>query len=202
LSAVEALRAARAAGIQLGIDGEELILMASAPPPAAVLDTLSRHKAEIVALLRPGRDGWSAEDWLGFFDERAGVIEFDCELPPAEAEAQAFACCAVEWLSRNPECSPAGRCLGCGDREYAHDPLLPYGTETNGHVWLHSRCWPAWYEARQAKAVSALTAMGISAPIVHPTKREEQSKCLPSDATRESRPAKNQFAFQRQMNGG
>jgi hypothetical protein len=86
LSAVEALRAARAAGIQLGIDGEELILMASAPPPAAVLDTLSRHKAEIVALLRPGRDGWSAEDWLGFFDERAGIIEFDCELPPAEAE--------------------------------------------------------------------------------------------------------------------
>jgi hypothetical protein len=126
LSAVEALRAARAAGIQLGIDGEELILMAAAPPPAAVLDTLSRHKAEIVALLRPGCDGGSAEDWQGFFDERAGIIEFDGELPPAEAEAQAFACCVVEWLNRNPAHSPSGRCLGCGDREHAHDPLLPW----------------------------------------------------------------------------
>ena len=167
-----------------------------------MLDALSRHKAEVVALLRPAEDGWSAEDWQVFFDERAGIVEFDGGLPRAEAEAQAFACCVVEWLNRNPERSPAGRCLGCGDREHAHDPLLPYGVEPTGHAWLHSRCWPAWYEARKAKAVSALTAMGISAPVVRPMKREEQSEHLPSDATRESRTAKNQFAFQRQMNGG
>ena len=150
----------------------------------------------------PADDGWSAEDWQVFFEERAGIVEFDGGLPRAEAEAQAFACCVVEWLNRNPERSPAGRCLGCGDREHAHDPLLPYGVEPTGHAWLHSRCWPAWYEARKAKAVSALTAMGISAPVVRPMKREEQSKHPPSDATRASRTAKNQFAFQRQMNGG
>ena len=103
-------------------------------------------------LLGPA-DGWSAEDWQVFFDERAGIVEFDGGLPRPEAEAQAFACCVVEWLNRNPERSPAGRCLGCGDREHAHDPLLPYGVEPTGHVWLHSRCWPAWYEARKAKAV-------------------------------------------------
>jgi hypothetical protein len=117
MSALDALKTARSAGVQLGIDGDELVLAASAPP-AAVLDALSRHKAEIVALLRPGRGGWSAEDWQVFFDERAGIIEFDggLLLPRAEAETQAFDCCVGEWLNRNPERSPAGRCLGCGCR--------------------------------------------------------------------------------------
>jgi hypothetical protein len=201
MSAVEALKAARAAGVELALDGDDLALKAASAPPAAVLDALSRHKAEVMVLLRPAEDGWSAEDWQVFFEERASIVELDGELPRPGAEAQAFACCVVEWLNRNPERSPAGRCLGCGDREHAHDPLLDYGTEPNGHVWLHSRCWPAWYAARQSKAVSTLTAMGISAPVVRPMKREEQSKHLPSDVTR-SRSAKSQFAFHRQMNGG
>jgi hypothetical protein len=92
MSAAEALKAARAAGIQLGIDGDDLVLEASAPPPPALIDLLSRHKAGIVALMRPGRDGWSAEDWQVFFEERAGIVEFDGGQPRPEAEAQAFAC--------------------------------------------------------------------------------------------------------------
>jgi hypothetical protein len=169
MNAVDAVKVARAAGVELALDGEDLALKAAASaPPAAVLDALSRHKSEIVALLRPGQDGWSAEDWQVFFDERAGVIKFDGGLPRAEAEAQAFACCVVEWLSHNPERSPAGRCLDCGGLNHAHDPLLPYGVEPTGHAWLHSRCWPAWYEARKAKAAAALAAMGISAPVSHP----------------------------------
>ena len=157
MSAVEALKAARAAGIELALDGDDLVLNAASAPPAAVLDALSRHKAEIVALLRPGPDGWSAEDWQAYFDERAGIIEFDGGLLRAEAETQAFEACVVEWLNRNPVCSQPGRCLDCGDREHAHDPLLPYGVEPSGHVWLHSRCWPSWYEARKATAVAALS---------------------------------------------
>ena len=88
MSAAEALKAARAAGIELALDGDDLALSAASAPPAAVLDALSRHKAEIVALLRPGRDGWSAEDWQVYFDERAGIAEFDGGLPRAEAEAR------------------------------------------------------------------------------------------------------------------
>ena len=65
--------------------------------------------------------------------------------------------CVVEWLNRNPAHSPPGSCLGCGGREHAHDPLLPYGAEPAGHVWLHSRCWPGWHEARKAKAAAALS---------------------------------------------
>jgi len=38
-----------------------------------VLDVLGRCKAEIVALLPLGREGWSTEDWEAFFDKRAGI---------------------------------------------------------------------------------------------------------------------------------
>jgi len=56
----------------------------------------------------------------------------------------------------------------CCDREHAHDPLLPYGTEPNGFVWLHSRCWPVWRAKRKVKAVAALKAMGITRPAGFP----------------------------------
>jgi hypothetical protein len=64
MSAAEALMAAHAAGIGVRIDGDDLVLEASAPPSPAMLDLLSRHKADIVALLRSA-------------DGRAGISEFD-----------------------------------------------------------------------------------------------------------------------------
>jgi hypothetical protein len=89
MSAAEALRVARAAGVHVQIDGDDLSLEASAPPPPAVIDLLSHHKAEIAALLRQAEDGWSAEDWQTVFDERAGIIEYDGGAPRAWAEALA-----------------------------------------------------------------------------------------------------------------
>jgi len=133
------------------------------PPPAALLDSLSRHKAGIVTLLRPGRDGWSVEDWQMFFEERAGIAEFDGGLPRTQAEARAFACCVAEWLNRNPVRSPPGCCLGCGGGDHGHDPAVPFGIESIGHAWQHSRSWPTWYSCRKAEAVAALVGMGIRA---------------------------------------
>jgi hypothetical protein len=165
MSAAEALKAARAAGIRVGVDGDDLVLEASARPPSAFLDLLSRYKAGIVTLLRLADEGWSAEDWQFFFDERAGIAEFDGELSRGQAEARAFACCAVEWLNRNPIRSPPGRCAGCGCGDHAHDAVLPYGVvESTGDARLHSRCWPAWYASRKAEAAAALAAMGIAHP--------------------------------------
>jgi hypothetical protein len=159
MSAAEALKAARAVGIHLEVDGDDLLLKASAPPPTAILKVLSRHKAEIVAVLRPGRDGWSAEDWQAFFDERAGIMEFDGRVSRTEAEAQALACCIVEWLNRNPTPSAPGRCAWCG---YADSRVvLPYGTEPGTHIWLHAECWPAWQDTRRSQAREALARMGI-----------------------------------------
>ena len=51
MSAAEAIRAARDAGVDIAIDGNDLLLEASAPPPAELVDLLSRHKADIIALL-------------------------------------------------------------------------------------------------------------------------------------------------------
>lgn len=161
MSAAEALKAARAAGVRLGIDGDDLTLEAATAPPPALLDLLSRHKADVTALLRAGRDGWSGEDWLAYFDERVDIAEFDGGLPRGEAEARAFDCCVVEWLNRNPGRSPPGHCLGCGGGDQARDALLPFGTEPTGHAWLHSCCWPAWHASRKAEAVVALSTFGI-----------------------------------------
>jgi hypothetical protein len=131
-------------------------------PPVGVMNLLSRHKADVIALLRSGSDGWSGEDWRALFEERAAIAEFDGGLPRASAEASAFACCVAEWLNRNPVRSPPGRCLGCGGNEQAHDKLLPFGTEPTGHAWLHSRCWEAWHASRKVEAVAVLSTFGIS----------------------------------------
>ncbi|MEO8884307.1 MAG: hypothetical protein ABI377_12990, partial [Devosia sp.] len=66
MSAFQALNAARNAGVRIGVDGDALTLDAGAAPPAAVLDLLSRHKAQVLALLRTGNDGCSGEDWRAF----------------------------------------------------------------------------------------------------------------------------------------
>jgi hypothetical protein len=158
MSAVHALQEARSAGVRVRIDGDSLELEASARPPSTVLDLLVRYKADILRMLR---DGWSAEDWQAFFDERAAICEFDAGLPRPEAEARAFACCVAEWLNRKAAQSPPGRCVACGGVERPGDPLLPFGTDTSGHAWLHRACWPAWQGMREAEAVAALSSMGI-----------------------------------------
>jgi hypothetical protein len=164
MNAVQALELARAAGIQLEIDGNDLLLEAAAPPPADVLDLLTRHKTDIVTLLRPAKDGWSAEDWQAFFDERAGIAEFEGGLPRTRAEVRAFECCVIKWIDRNPAPSLAGRCAWCGRAEADHAIVLPYGTDLGSHTWLHSECWGAWQEARRAQARETLNQMGVSSP--------------------------------------
>ena len=62
MMAAEALRTARAAGVEIALDGDDLVLEASSPPPEPVLEALSRNKAGIVALLRQRRDEPSSGD--------------------------------------------------------------------------------------------------------------------------------------------
>ena len=111
-------------------------------------------------MLRPNKDGWSAEDWRLYFDERAAVAEFDGGLPRKNAEAQAFECCVVKWLDLNPTPSARGHCAWCGGSEN-HAPVVPFGTEPGTHIELHAQCWPEWQKMRQSQARKALTRMGI-----------------------------------------
>jgi hypothetical protein len=140
MSAFEVLAAARSVGIDIGTDGGDLVLEAPAPPAAELLAQLRRHKTAILELLQPRADGWSAEDWQVFFDERAAIAEFDGGLPRRQAEAQAFSECVPEWLNR-------ARAIGVE----AHSPELQ----------PCPKCWLAW----QKQAAAAIGAMGVPSPI-------------------------------------
>lgn len=159
MSAVEALRLARENGVHLGVAGVDLILNADREPASRVLEAIQQHKAGIVALLSGPEGDWTARDWQVFFDERAGIAEFDGGQPRAGAEAFAFEWCVVEWLNRHPEASDPTECAWCGEPEAPWSAVVPFGAET--HTWLHPDCWPAWSEMRGAHAVEALSAMGI-----------------------------------------
>jgi hypothetical protein len=161
MTALDALKAARAADVKIRVEGADLVLRAPAPPPATVLDALKLNKPAIVALLRRQISNWTVEDWEAFFDERAGIRERDGGLPREQAEALAFDDSIVEWLLRHPVQSRPGLCFGCGRRDEHAGIVVPFGTEPSGHVWLHSDCWPAWHRSRKAEAAAALSAMGI-----------------------------------------
>jgi hypothetical protein len=163
MSAAKALHAARAVGITVTLDGEGLLLEATAEPPQAVLDALSRHKLAILDLLRPGQCGWTTDQWRAYFDKRSAVAESNDGLPRAEAEARASACCVIEWLNQHPAPSTPGRCARCGRPDSLRAVVLPFGTESGTHAWLHAECWPAWHQARRAEAIAALRAIGIQA---------------------------------------
>ena len=134
MSAAEALRAAHASGVRVTVDGESLVLEASARPPDAVLDALSRYKVAIVTLLRPTQSRSTADAWQ--------------------------ARCIVEWLNEHPAPSPPGRCAWCGRPESPGAVVLPFGTEPETHTWLHAECWPAWHQERIAAANAAVGTMG------------------------------------------
>jgi hypothetical protein len=133
MSAAEALRAAHAAGVTVMFDGEGLVLEASAEPPQSVLDALSRHKLAILDLLRPRRDGWTAEHWRAHFDKRSGIAASNNGPPRVKADAKALVCCVIEWLNQHPAPSHPGRCAWCGRLEAPGAIVLPFTASSQDH---------------------------------------------------------------------
>src|SRR5262245_56247746 len=164
MTAAQAITAAWAAGVRVSIEGGDLMLQAEDAPPATVIDALARHKSEIVALLRPGRDGWTAEHWHSFFHRWTRIAKDIGGLSESEAKLSAFMCCITEWLNRHPARQATIRCLLCGESDRLGDPLLPFGTADRGHSWLHFVCWPEWHGHRRTEAAAALARMGIIEP--------------------------------------
>jgi len=156
VSAVEALRAAQDAGVQITVDGDRLSLSADAKPPPAVLDLLTKYKAEVIAYLNSAGGCWDIEDWITYYGERAGIAEFDEELSQAQAMAYAYECCIGEWLVRN------AICIVCGLIATSYDPVIPIGTDTMGYASIHSGCWRDSHAAGLRKARAALKQMGIT----------------------------------------
>jgi hypothetical protein len=161
MSAAEALRVAHAAGVTVTVDGGALLLEADAEPPRAVVDSLLLHKEAILALIQPGRDGWTTEHWRAYFEKCWRTAISSDGRTQSEARGPAFECCVIEWLNRHPAASAPGRCIWCGGPELRGAVVLPFGTEPGTHAWLHAECWPTWHQARRADAIAALLAMGI-----------------------------------------
>jgi hypothetical protein len=137
--------------------------------PASLRDQVVRevkaHKAAIRFTLKAETgDPWDPDDYRAFHDQIAGMLEFDHGLPRLKAEAFAFECVVTEWLNRNFQPSPPGRCIHCGGGKRQLDPLLPFGTERIGHAWLHAGCRETWHANRRVKACAALAKVGITHP--------------------------------------
>jgi hypothetical protein len=157
MSAAEALKTARNAGIRVGIDGTDLVLEAPSPPPSAVLDALSRNKADIIMLLRSSNDDGTVKDWRAFFDERVRKAELANATTRTQAEQVAYESCVIEWLNRNSVRSTPGLCVWCGGHEKHGASILPFGVTPYGHTWLHGECWKPWYDDRRRLARAALS---------------------------------------------
>jgi hypothetical protein len=52
MKAVEVIKEAAAVGIRIAIEGGDLSLEATEPPPKAIIDLITQHKPEIIDLLR------------------------------------------------------------------------------------------------------------------------------------------------------
>src|ERR1700733_13262333 len=77
---------ARCGRVRIGVDADGLTRDADAAPPEAMLNLLSGHKAEVIALLRTGSGGGAGEDWRALYDERAAIAESDGGVPRASVE--------------------------------------------------------------------------------------------------------------------
>jgi hypothetical protein len=158
----ESLKRARAAGLRLELDGEDLVLSASAAPSESIVTALVQNKREVLALLRPGGCGWSAEDWLAFFEERAAMREHGGGLTRLEAARLALDDAVTQWLCLYPvpPGEPAQGCVHCRRYHDSTNRLLPVLTQ-GGHVWVHDRCHQTWLNHRRHEAREALMRLGV-----------------------------------------
>jgi hypothetical protein len=144
---------ARVLKLEPPLSGAQSSVPLSHSPGAGTAGQADRHVTS---------DYWDAEDWQAFFDERAGIAEYDGCVSRDEAEARSFEWCVNEWLERNPEPSQPDRCAWCDQPDLGGASVVPFGTQKHGHTWLHSECWEAWFSDRRERAEEALRALGIS----------------------------------------
>jgi hypothetical protein len=146
------LSKARAAGIEVTVDGDSLVLRAAAKPPDNLIAVLSQHKPEILRLLRDRPVEWDQADWQAYFDERAGIAQFDGGYNRVEAELCAFLDCVDRWLVMNPPVVDLLHlCLQCRLPVDGDHRIEAAGAAGKRGV-LHADCADRWKVSRRAHA--------------------------------------------------
>ena len=120
---------------------------------------------------------WEAADWQEFYDERAGVAEYDGRQPREKAEWMAYESCITRWLDTHPPADTDDAiCPHCRQPNGAPETsCVPTLSGDSGHVWLHHTCFEPWRALRRQEAVRALASMGIiwqefgDQKCIHPT---------------------------------
>jgi hypothetical protein len=153
MNAAELLKATRAEGVALSHNGDKLVLeWKKSPPTPTLVENLRRHKAEILSFLKNEPSSWSAEDWLAYFDERAGIAEFDAGFSRIEAELSAFLDCVDRWLAMNPPIIEKPHlCLQCGLPAQGKNKIEAAGA-AGKHGFLHAACADKWNVSRRTHA--------------------------------------------------
>jgi hypothetical protein len=84
MTAAEIVDQVCASGAEITVAGDYLELAAPHPLPDGLLSRVAAHKFEIMKILR--RQDTEAEDLREYFEERAGILEYNGGLPRADAE--------------------------------------------------------------------------------------------------------------------
>src|SRR6516164_8072913 len=97
-------------GAAFRLEGRRLRLVPSPGRalPRGLVERAKAMRAELLAELSSSPD--TPEDWRAWFDERAGILEFDADLPRANAEARAYEAVLVHWLDHNSAHFPTNMC--------------------------------------------------------------------------------------------
>ena len=165
MTAEEIIEDAKHANVSLSLsESGNISAKGRQPDIEQLLPIIRQNKHAILRLLRGAVRKWTPQDWLEYFDERAGIAEFDGGLPRDQAEVRALSCCVGEWLHHHLVRSPVGRCDLCGRSDGMLLPFLTdYAMKDPGHTWLHESCSDTWHQQRKAAAIAALNDMGIGA---------------------------------------
>lgn len=103
---------------------------------------------------------WDATEWQAYYDERAGIAEYDGGLSRSDAERRAYDCCIARWMNKNPSGhADANACPQCGNT--TDNNSLAVLNPKGGHLWLHDKCHAGWLARRKAQAMAALLQLGI-----------------------------------------
>ena len=160
---LDALKAARAAGVRVRIDGDDLVLEAPRATAGRGARSPFSSQGRDLGAAPPGQRRLVGRGLAGLLRRAGRHRRVRWRVAAGRGRGTRLRLLRDRMAEPQSRASLPGRCLGCGGGEQPDDPLLPFGTETQRPCLAASRCWPAWCQAREAEAIAALTSMGIRA---------------------------------------